>query len=88
MVICFGISWPISIMKSYKSRTAKGKSVIFIIFIIIGYLSGITNKIVGNQINFVLIFYCINLIAVSIDLFLYARNRRLDMIRMTRKIER
>lgn len=81
MVICFGISWPISIVKSYKSRTAKGKSVIFIIFIIIGYFSGITSKIVGNKINYVLIFYCINLIAVTVDLLLYLRNRRLDAMR-------
>lgn len=80
MVIFFGVSWPLSIIKSYKSRTAKGKSVIFIIFIIIGYLSGITSKIVGNKINYVLIFYCINLIAVSIDLFLFIRNRKLDAI--------
>ena len=24
MIVCFGLSWPVSIMKSYKSRTAKG----------------------------------------------------------------
>ena len=27
MVISFGISWPTSILKSYTSRTAKGKSI-------------------------------------------------------------
>ncbi|MDF2484450.1 MAG: hypothetical protein K0R46_618 [Herbinix sp.] len=80
MVLCFGMSWPISIMKSYRSRTARGKSVLFIILILIGYVCGITSKIVGNKINYVLVFYIINLIAVSIDLILYIRNRRLDAI--------
>ena len=29
MLILFGISWPFSIAKSYKSRTNKGKSIVF-----------------------------------------------------------
>ena len=34
MVICFGISWPLSIIKSVKSKSTKGKSLIFMIFIV------------------------------------------------------
>ncbi len=40
-IFCFGLSWPISIAKSIKSRTAKGKSVFFEIFLLIGYGYGI-----------------------------------------------
>ena len=29
MIICFGLSWPLSVYKSWKSRTAKGKSLQF-----------------------------------------------------------
>ena len=29
MLVCFGLSWPFNIAKSWKSRTAKGKSLIF-----------------------------------------------------------
>ena len=29
MILCFGLSWPISIRKSWISRTAKGKSLFF-----------------------------------------------------------
>ncbi len=49
MIICFGISWPISIYKSVKSRTAKGKSLSFELFVWVGYIFGITRKIL--QVN-------------------------------------
>ena len=80
MVICFGISWPLSIMKSIKSRTAKGKSLVFMLFIEIGYVFGIISKIIGNNITYVFIFYVINLIMVGIDICLYFRNRKLDSL--------
>ena len=47
MLICFGMSWPISVYKSIRSKSTKGKSVVFIIAIIIGYISGIIGKIVS-----------------------------------------
>ena len=78
MIICFGISWPISIAKSYTSRTAKGKSPIFMIFIMIGYIFGIVSKIITGNITYVFYFYVLNLVMVSIDLSLYFRNTRYD----------
>lgn len=79
MVICFGLSWPISVYKSWKSRTAKGKSLLFEIFIWIGYVSAILGKILTpNNITYVFIFYIINICMVSVDIVLYFRNRRLD----------
>ncbi len=78
MVICFGVSWPISILKSYKARTAKGKSLVFLIFIWIGYVCGILSKIMSDKITYVLVFYIINIVMVSIDLLLYLRNMKLD----------
>lgn len=78
MVICFGISWPTSIIKSYTSRTAKGKSIIFLTFIITGYVCGIISKLVAGSLTYVFIFYVLNLIMVSIDLVLYFRNKKLD----------
>ena len=35
MLVCFGLSWPFNITKSLRARTAKGKSVMFEIVIII-----------------------------------------------------
>ncbi len=78
MVICFGISWRLSIFKSLKSRTAKGKSLIFMLFIFVGYIFGITAKLVSNNITYVFVFYVINLIMVGFDICLYFRNRQFD----------
>lgn len=81
MVICFGISWPVSIIKSLRSKTVKGKSLVFIIFVAIGYLFGITSKLVSGTITYVFIFYVINLCMVVFDIGLYFRNRKLDQLR-------
>ena len=78
MIISFGISWPTNIVKSYKARTAKGKSLLFLIFVLIGYYFGIAAKIIGSNINYVLVFYIINSIMVKADIYLYFRNRGLD----------
>ena len=77
MLVCFGISWPINVVKSYKMRTAKGKSLPFLVAILIGYISGITHKILYSR-DLVLIIYIINFVMVSVDTALYFRNRKLD----------
>ena len=82
MLACFGLSWPISVYKSLTSHSTKGKSVVFIIAIIIGYLSGIIGKILSHQITYVLVLYIINLLMVSIDLVLYFINRKREALQM------
>ena len=76
MLICFGLSWPISVYKSIRSRSTKGKSVIFIVAIMIGYISGIIGKIVNHQLGYVVVLYCLNLLVVSMDLVLFVINAR------------
>lgn len=78
MVVSFGASWPLSIMKSYKARTAKGKSLLFLLLILFGYAAGIASKFVSGNITYVTIFYIINFIVVGVDTLLYFRNRKLD----------
>ena len=75
MLICFGISWPISVWKSYTSRSTKGKSVIFTSAIILGYIAGICGKLAGGNINYVLALYILNLCFVCIDFILYFVNK-------------
>ena len=77
MLLCFGVSWPINVVKSYRMRTAKGKSLPFLIAIFVGYISGITHKLLYSR-DLVLIVYIINLLMVSVDMLLYFRNRKLD----------
>ena len=78
MVISFGISWPTSIIKSYRARTAKGKSLLFLCFIFFGYVCGIAAKILSGSITYVFAFYVLNLLMVGADIALYFRNKRLD----------
>ena len=87
MLLCFGMSWPISVYKSIRSGSAKGKSAVFIIAIILGYISGIIGKIINRQLSYVLILYCINLVIVSIDLGLYFINTKREKNRPARKGE-
>ncbi len=88
MIISFGASWPLNVIKSYKARTAKGKSIAFICLIIFGYIAGIAGKLLNEAYmsNFsknwyVLFFYVLNLLMISADLVLYFRNLRLDRIK-------
>ncbi|MBR5379167.1 MAG: hypothetical protein IK140_01385 [Clostridia bacterium] len=84
MLVCFGASWPLNVIKSYKARTTKGKSLGFLILIIVGYIAGIVSKLLNesymnsfSQKWYVLCFYVLNLAMVSTDLALYFRNRRI-----------
>lgn len=87
MILCFGLSWPISIRKSWVSRTAKGKSLFFEVFIWIGYVFGIIRKFMlnapGRDWVFYLAwaFYFLNMIEITIDMALYFRNKKLDTAR-------
>ena len=79
MVVSFGASWPLNVMKSYRARTTKGKSLGFLVLIFFGYIAGIASKLTATSFKwYVLFFYVLNLIMVGIDLILYYRNYQLD----------
>ena len=85
MIVSFGASWPMNVVKSYKARTAKGKSIAFLCLIFFGYIAGIISKLVNesymasfNEKWYVLFFYVLNFIMVAIDFILYFRNLSLD----------
>ena len=86
MVVSFGASWPLNVLKSYRARTTKGKSLWFLCLIFFGYIAGIASKLLNEAYMaefaskwYTLFFYVLNLIMVGADLCLYARNYRLDM---------
>ena len=83
MLICFGISWPLNVLKAYRARSARGMSLPFILLIIAGYVSGITAKLVNGQVNYVLAVYILNLCIVLVNLGLYFRNAALDRAAVT-----
>ena len=85
MIVSFGISWPANVLKSYRARTTKGKSLMFLCLIFFGYIAGIVSKLVNEAYMasfaskwYVLIFYVLNLIMVGADLCLYYRNYLID----------
>lgn len=82
MLVCFGFSWPLNVMKAYKAKTAKGTSLPFILLIVTGYIAGITAKVITDQINYVLIAYIVNLAIVSLNIVIYFRNVSLDKKRL------
>lgn len=85
-ILCFGLSWPISIRKSLISKTAKGKSLFFEVFLLVGYAFGIMRKIIqltvlgcsGGIFFLSFFFYVLNFIEISIDVGLYFRNLKYD----------
>lgn len=85
MIVSFGFSWPLNVLKSYRARTTKGKSLSFLLLILFGYIAGITSKFVNEEYMahfsekwYVLFFYILNFIMVGADLVMYIRNRKLD----------
>ena len=88
MILCFGVSWPFNVVRSYRARTTKGKSLAFLLLIFFGYIAGIASKLVNDaymsQIGekwYVLFFYILNFIMVGADLLMYARNHKLDKMK-------
>ena len=85
MIVSFGASWPLNLMKSYKARTTKGKSLAFLCLILFGYVAGIASKFLNDAYMadfankwYVLVFYVLNFLMVFADLMMYVRNYRLD----------
>jgi len=78
MILAFGAAWPTSIIKGLRARSAKGKSAMFLAILLFGYACGIASKFVGGKVNYVVYFYILNFVMVSIDLLVCLRNQHLD----------
>jgi len=85
MIVSFGASWPLNVIKSYRARTTKGKSLGFLCLIFFGYIAGIVSKFVNADYMlhirskwYVLFFYVLNFLMVGADLILYYGNKRID----------
>ncbi len=83
MVVCFGISWPINIFKSWKAKSTKGSSILFYFFIWIGYIFGLGSKYIKLMAgtptpSYVWFFYILNTVMVSAGILIYYRNLMFD----------
>lgn len=77
MLVCFGAAWPFSIYRSWASRSTSGKSILFLIVVMVGYVAGILHKLYFHY-DMVIFLYALNLIMVAIDAGLFFRNKRLE----------
>lgn len=77
MLVCFGAAWPVSIYKSWTSKSVEGKSLFFLVIVLIGYIAGILHKILYRY-DAVIILYLINFFMIFFDIMLYMRNKRLQ----------
>ena len=80
MIILFGISWPFNLAKSIRSKSTKGKRLLFLILIDVGYLAGLTSKFFSETFVWstdwwIFVIYSINFTLVSTDLIVYFLNR-------------
>lgn len=80
MLVCFGLSWPFSIVRSYRARSVKGKSLAFLLLLILAYIAGILHKAIFSF-DIVIALYIYNFLMVTIDIVLYIRNAKLDRLR-------
>ena len=77
MLACFGAAWPVSIWKSVKSKSIKGKSLPFMIIIGLGYAAGMLHKIIYNF-DPVFYLYLLNFLMVGTDVILFFLNMKLE----------
>lgn len=78
MLVCFGLSWPMSVIKNIKAKSAKNMSLQFILLICFGYVAGILAKVINHNISYVLAVYILNLVIVSANIVVYFINKRYD----------
>lgn len=70
MLVCFGVSWPVALIKTYQSKSVKGKSFLFLFLILLGYVFGTIHKVIYN-LDYVIWLYVANGILVVADMTLW-----------------
>ena len=81
MLICFGVSWPVSIAKALRTKVVAGKSPLFMAIVCLGYLSGVIHKALYSF-DWIIVLYAVNFVLVAVDLSLYFLYFRRDTIEL------
>ncbi|MBQ9802253.1 MAG: hypothetical protein IJW51_04205 [Clostridia bacterium] len=68
MLICFGLSWPVTLLKKLRAKNASSTSLAFMILILVGYAAGITAKVMTTGCNYVFYVYIFNVLMVLANL--------------------
>lgn len=70
MLICFGASWPVSIIKTIKAKNPVGKSVAFLYLVLVGYIAGCLKCFDHDKFDHIIWLYALNGTMVAIDIIL------------------
>lgn len=77
MLTAFSISWYWSIWKMVRTREASGKSLGFVLLIVVGYVCGIASKISGyfetGVLSPLIYLYLWNFVVIGFDAWLVVR---------------
>jgi len=78
MLVSFGFAWPVTILKTLSCKSTAGKSLPFMLIVLVGYVFGLSAKFFRGDLNYVALLYFINLLMVLADTLLYFHYRRLE----------
>lgn len=80
MIFCWGVSWPAAVIKTFRTKSVEGVSILFLWFVFLGYVSGMCFKIAEylgeGRLNPVIVLYLFNFTLVGMELILYYRYRK------------
>jgi len=80
MIFCWGVSWPVAVLKTLRTKNVDGVSIFFLWFVFWGYVSGICFKVSeyfgDGFLNPVIALYLFNFIFVGTELVLFYRYRQ------------
>lgn len=78
MIICFGVSWPVAIWKTIKTKHVHGKSLMFLTLVASGYGFGMIHKALHNF-DWVIFLYAFNFLMVLTEIglcLIYGKRNR------------
>lgn len=79
MLVCFGSSWPFAVVKTLRTKVVAGKSLVFLVLILVGYIAGIINKLVTNFDHVIWLYFLIGSMVLT-EIALYIKYEKLDLI--------
>ncbi len=85
MMVCFGISWPVDIVRTLRTGRTEGKSLAFMSLVLAGYVLGLGAKLAraagtGQWPELITTLYVFNSAAIIVDIVITLRLRRLSNV--------
>jgi hypothetical protein len=82
MLVCFGISWPVDIIRTIRTGRTEGKSLAFMSLVLAGYVLGMGAKLArvagtGQWPELITLLYVFNSAAIIVDIVITLRLRPL-----------